>query len=156
VLDTGNWTDRAPVLLERDSLRGDSAPRREAGEGIALAAQDRAAECGEDGAAGDRGNGDARDLPAEVACTLNAAFGSKQGLEDQHALGGGNCSSLPSRNASKHTPGSATTQHTRTSLPPVSMCLNAGAMGRQDAESETLIPTFGGGFDDAYSIRTAN
>lgn len=27
------------------------------------------------------------------------------------------------------------------------MCLNAGAMGRQDAESETLIPTFGGVFD---------
>ena len=27
------------------------------------------------------------------------------------------------------------------------MCLNAGAMGRQDSESETLIPTIGGGFD---------
>jgi len=27
------------------------------------------------------------------------------------------------------------------------MCLNAGAMGRLDAESETLIPTIGGGFD---------
>jgi len=26
--------------------------------------------------------------PAEIACTLNAAFGSKQGLEDQHALSG--------------------------------------------------------------------
>jgi len=26
--------------------------------------------------------------PADVACTLNASFGSKQGLEDQHALGG--------------------------------------------------------------------
>lgn len=32
VLDTRNWADRSPVLLERDSLRGDSAPRREAGE----------------------------------------------------------------------------------------------------------------------------
>lgn len=32
VLDAGSWTDRAPVLLERDSMRGDSAPRREAGE----------------------------------------------------------------------------------------------------------------------------
>jgi hypothetical protein len=39
------------------------------------------------------------------------------------------------------------------SLPNVSMCLNAGAMGRQDAESETLIPTFGGGFDVAHSLR---
>lgn len=32
VLDTGNWADRRPVLLERDSVRGDFAPRREAGE----------------------------------------------------------------------------------------------------------------------------
>lgn len=35
VLDTGNWADRSPILLERDSLRGDSAPSRKAGEGIA-------------------------------------------------------------------------------------------------------------------------
>ncbi len=35
VLDTGNWADRPPVLLERDSLRGDSAPRRAAGERVA-------------------------------------------------------------------------------------------------------------------------
>jgi DNA (cytosine-5)-methyltransferase 1 len=27
------------------------------------------------------------------------------------------------------------------------MCLNAGGMKRQDSESETLIPTTGGGFD---------
>lgn len=33
------------------------------------------------------------------------------------------------------------------------MCLNAGAMGRQDAESETLIPVVGGGFDVAHSLR---
>lgn len=32
VLDTGDWSRRGPVLLERDSLRGDSAPRREAGK----------------------------------------------------------------------------------------------------------------------------
>jgi DNA (cytosine-5)-methyltransferase 1 len=67
--------------------------------------------------------------PAEVASTLNAHYGDKQGLEDQHALGGGNSLSLPS----------------------VSLCLNAGAMGRLDAESETLIPTIGGVFDVAPS-----
>ncbi len=33
------------------------------------------------------------------------------------------------------------------SLPQVAMCLNAGGMKRQDSESETLIPTIGGGFD---------
>jgi DNA (cytosine-5)-methyltransferase 1 len=35
VLDTGDWANRSPVLLERDSLRGGSAPRREAGESVA-------------------------------------------------------------------------------------------------------------------------
>ena len=29
--------------------------------------------------------------PAEVCSTLNASFGEKQGLEDQHALGGAPC-----------------------------------------------------------------
>lgn len=36
---------------------------------------------------------------------------------------------------------------------PVSMCLNAGGMGRIDAESETLIATTGGGFDVAHSLK---
>jgi DNA (cytosine-5)-methyltransferase 1 len=38
------------------------------------------------------------------------------------------------------------------------MCLNAGGMGRQDWETETLIPTNGGVFDDvaAFSIMPMN
>ncbi|ARV23366.1 DNA cytosine methyltransferase [Xanthomonas citri pv. glycines] len=35
VLDTGDWAGRPPVLLERDSLRGDSAPSREARQSVA-------------------------------------------------------------------------------------------------------------------------
>lgn len=35
VLDTGDWTSRAPVLLEPESLRGDSAPSRGQREGVA-------------------------------------------------------------------------------------------------------------------------
>ncbi|MGV1119171.1 DNA cytosine methyltransferase [Xanthomonas translucens] len=35
VLDTGDWAGRPPVLLEPDRLRGDSAPRREAGQSAA-------------------------------------------------------------------------------------------------------------------------
>lgn len=34
VLDTGDWANRPPVLLEPDRLRGDSAPRRAKGEGV--------------------------------------------------------------------------------------------------------------------------
>lgn len=37
-------------------------------------------------------------------------------------------------------------------MPPVSLCLNAGGMGRIDAESETLIPTIGGAFDVAHTL----
>ncbi len=32
VLDVGDWSSRPPILLERDGLRGDSAPSREAGK----------------------------------------------------------------------------------------------------------------------------
>lgn len=35
LLDTGDWPNRPPILLERDSLRGDSAPSRKAGENVA-------------------------------------------------------------------------------------------------------------------------
>jgi DNA (cytosine-5)-methyltransferase 1 len=35
VRDTGNWSGREPLLLERESLQGYPAPRREAGEGVA-------------------------------------------------------------------------------------------------------------------------
>lgn len=35
LLDAGDWANRPPVLLEPDGLRGDSAPRREAREGVA-------------------------------------------------------------------------------------------------------------------------
>ncbi len=53
VLDTGDWAGRPPVLLEPDSMRGNSAPRREAGEGVAgtltRSAGERGAEDGERG-----------------------------------------------------------------------------------------------------------
>ena len=35
VLDTGNWQDRPPVLLEPESVRGDHPPGRESGQGVA-------------------------------------------------------------------------------------------------------------------------
>lgn len=42
VLDAGDWRSRGPVLLEPDGLRGDTAPRREAGKGIAAGTRSRA------------------------------------------------------------------------------------------------------------------
>lgn len=35
ILDTGDWRNRPPILLERESLSGNSPPRRETGEGTA-------------------------------------------------------------------------------------------------------------------------
>ena len=34
IVDFGEWTSRPPILLERESLRGDSAPSRETGESV--------------------------------------------------------------------------------------------------------------------------
>jgi len=70
----GDWRRAAAVLFERESLSGHPAPRRESGEGTAAGTEDGAG-----------GGG----WPEVVAPTLNAAFGDKQGLEDQHVLNGG-------------------------------------------------------------------
>ena len=59
----GDWRRAAAVLFEREGLLGNPAPSRE---------ETKEAAC----------------WPAECAATLNASFGNKQGLEDQHALGG--------------------------------------------------------------------
>ena len=69
----GDWRPPAAVLIERESLQGHPAPRRETGEGAAGGAES--------------GAGDGR-WPADVASTLNSHFGDKMGLEDQHALNG--------------------------------------------------------------------
>jgi DNA (cytosine-5)-methyltransferase 1 len=77
----GDWRCAAAVLFERHSLSGHPAPRREKGEGIANAITERP----------DRGGGNSegqRLIPqgygGDTAPTLNAAFGSKLGLDNQH------------------------------------------------------------------------
>jgi DNA (cytosine-5)-methyltransferase 1 len=67
--------------------------------------------------------------PPEIAPTINAHFGNKQGLENQHINGGGEC------------------------LPLVSKCLIT--KNRMDAETETLIPTTGGHFNSDPVLQPA-
>jgi DNA (cytosine-5)-methyltransferase 1 len=95
----GDWRRAAAVLFDGESLSGNPPPRREAGKGSARGFE-----------VGPGGGGftdlsptlDARckdgpirnQLGAGVIChdvapTLNAHFGDKQGLEDQHINGGG-------------------------------------------------------------------
>jgi DNA (cytosine-5)-methyltransferase 1 len=87
--DTGDWANRPPILLEPDSLRGDSAPSREKEQEVA----GTISKCSFAGGAGGRPEGAAAghfvaQWPCEVAPTLNAHFGEKQGLENQHIRGG--------------------------------------------------------------------
>lgn len=72
--DFGDWADRPPVLLEPQSLRGDTAPRRGQGAGTAAAAE---------GGAGDGGEADTLTFDfqasgvygeASVAATLSARY----------------------------------------------------------------------------------
>jgi DNA (cytosine-5)-methyltransferase 1 len=76
----GNWQRAAAVLFERESLSGNPAPSREKGQNVAGTI---AARFGRS-----RNNHEELAWPAEVASTLSASFGSKLGLENQHALGG--------------------------------------------------------------------
>lgn len=89
----GDWRRAAAVLFEPEGLRRDSPPRREAGEGVAADVAPGLVASGRDvERAGETRGQDpmvaVRQWPADVAPTLNAAFGDKQGLEDQRALNG--------------------------------------------------------------------
>jgi len=80
----GDWRRAAAVLFERESLSGYPAPSRETREEVA--------QCLTRGV-GQRYDPETKTLhvekwPAEIASTLNAAFGSKLWLEDQHINGG--------------------------------------------------------------------
>jgi DNA (cytosine-5)-methyltransferase 1 len=93
----GDWRPAAAVLFERESLRGDITPRREARQGAASFTASSLGGYSEGvgtlrANGGDLGGGSetlvTRQWPAETASTLNAHFGDKMGLEDQHALAG--------------------------------------------------------------------
>jgi len=76
---SGSWQRAAAVLFDRESLRGNSPPRREAGKTVAGTIGSRTT--------GGGGLGTDFDLAGglqPVAPTINAAFGSKLGLDNQH------------------------------------------------------------------------
>lgn len=87
----GDWRRAAAVLFERESLSGHPPPRRETGQGTAT---DVAPSLTSSGRGVER-TGETRGqdpvigvMCADVDSTLNAAFGEKQGLEDQHINSG--------------------------------------------------------------------
>jgi DNA (cytosine-5)-methyltransferase 1 len=81
----GDWRRAAAVLFEPEGLSGNPAPSREKGKRIAPTLNVRA------GPGGDtfHTSGGLIEHLADIAPTINAAFGNKQGLDNQHIDGGG-------------------------------------------------------------------
>ena len=86
----GDWRRAAAVLFERHSLQGHPAPSRQARQETAETVTTRAGNSSGGGLGTDEAcSGYLQPTwPAEIASTLNAAFGDKQGLEDQHINSG--------------------------------------------------------------------
>ena len=86
----GDWRRAAAVLFERESLSGHPAPSRKARQETAGTIAARAGSGGGGGLGTDEAcSGYLQPTwPAEIASTLNAAFGDKQGLKDQHINSG--------------------------------------------------------------------
>ena len=78
----GDWRSAAAVLFERESLSGHPAPSREKGQKVAgtIAARFGISR---------NNHEEVVAWPANVAPTLNAHYGNKMGLENQHINGGG-------------------------------------------------------------------
>ncbi len=81
----GDWRRAAAVLLEREGMCGDTPPRREAGQNVAPTISARPTGGGGLGTDFDLDGGL---ISNDVAPTLNAHFGDKPGLENQHIDGG--------------------------------------------------------------------
>jgi DNA (cytosine-5)-methyltransferase 1 len=131
----GDWRAAAAVLFERHSLSGNPAPSREKRQAVAASVGAGAsvgslcARTGQSISVQDAAQGHLMQWPPEIAPTINAHFGNKQGLENQPRTGGGEC------------------------LPLVSKCLIT--KNRMDAETETLIPTTGGHFNSDPVLQPA-
>jgi len=134
----GDWRRAAAVLLDQESLRGNPAPGRKAGQGIAGSVAPSLVSSGRGVArAGEtRGHDPVVAVwPAQVAPTLNAHFGTKQGLEDQH-INGGACLYAP---------------------PIVPQAMSSkwskGSSGPAGDEVANLVAMTGGGFDVTHALR---
>jgi DNA (cytosine-5)-methyltransferase 1 len=82
----GDWRSAAKVLFESESLCRDITPSRSERKEIANCL--RASPSSYSSYNPARGEGNAVTWPAPIASTLNASFGSKQGLENQHINSG--------------------------------------------------------------------
>ena len=82
----GDWRSAAKVLFESESLCRDITPRRGEGKNLANCLTKSPSSYSSYNPA--RSEGNAVVWPANIASTLNASFGSKMGLENQHINSG--------------------------------------------------------------------
>ena len=78
------WQCADALLSISNRLQGHPAPRREAREAVAALTANGVGTCGADGNQGRAGHLIPQGFCGETAPTLNAAFGSKLGLDNQH------------------------------------------------------------------------
>lgn len=76
----GDWRPAAAVLFEPDGVPGHPPPRRQAGKGVSRTFGARSGCC----SSNVDDTRDGQPIAADVASTLNASFGAKLGLENQH------------------------------------------------------------------------
>jgi DNA (cytosine-5)-methyltransferase 1 len=128
VRDAGDWSGRPPVLFERESLCGHPAPSREAREGIANSLTERP----------DRGGGNSEGQRLITHCLRADGFDASE-----DGTGGGIPLVTGPMTRRGNESGSYGEKLDSNLLIPVqdelSRCLNAGGMGRQDWETETLV-----------------
>lgn len=135
----------AQVLALSARMRGNPAPRREARE-VGTLAPSLANRVGGGGGLGTDAELDGalipREWPADVAPTLNTAFGTKQGLEDQNALGGGGMF-VPVVGALHTASGraSTTTEDAQQLVPTVTSKWAKGSGGPAGSETSNLVAT---------------
>jgi len=84
----GDWRRAAAVLFERHSLCGHPASSRKAWSVASSIVANDVGTCGADDNQGRAGNLVPQGYGGDVAPTLNSAFGSKLGLDNQHIDGG--------------------------------------------------------------------
>ena len=84
----GDWKPAAEVLFESESLQGDIKKGRGEGKDIANCLTKSPSSHSSFNPARGEGNGVIVKWPAETASTLNASFGEKLGLENQHINSG--------------------------------------------------------------------
>ena len=134
--DFGDWSNRPPILLERESLRGDTAPRRKTGQEVAPTIR-AGAPVG--GAGHGTRSGDSKDelivaVPQQRSVLSVALRGREGGATAE--LGDECMGTLRASGGGGDKP------HVLICTDEISHCLNAGGMGRIDYETETLIVAF--------------